>query len=106
MYAAAAFMGMGEMSGVLASQSLVGQVAGERGRGAVIGVYSMFGAVGILLATFVGGLLFDAWRPSAPYLLVGIADACLAAVALGVYVATRKQREAERSAALAGEPAR
>lgn len=94
MYFAAAFLGIGEMSGVLAAQSLVGQVAGERGRGAVIGMFSFFGAIGILLATFVGGFLFDAWRPSAPYLLLGIADAVLAVLALLVYLAGRRGRAA------------
>jgi MFS family permease len=89
MYLAAAFMGIGEMSGVLASQSLVGQVASERGRGAIIGVFSMFGAAGILVTTFVGGQLFTAWRPSAPYILIGVADAVLAAVAFDIYVAMR-----------------
>lgn len=94
MYAAAAFMGIGEMSGILASQSLVGQVAGEHGRGAVIGVFSMFGAAGILLATWFGGLLFDSWKPSAPYLLVGIADGVLAVVAIAVYFMVRARRTA------------
>jgi MFS family permease len=94
MYAAAAFMGIGEMSGILASQSLVGQVAGERGRGAIIGVFSMFGAAGILLTTWFGGRLFDAWKPSAPYLLVGVADGLLAVVALAIWLATRRSAAA------------
>ncbi len=90
MYFAAAFMGIGEMSGVLASQSLVGQVAGERGRGAIIGVFSMFGALGILLTTFVGGQLFDSWRPSAPYIMIGFADLALALIAIVVWRRTRR----------------
>ena len=91
MYLAAAFMGIGEMSVILASQSLIGQVAGDRGRGAIIGVFSMFGAAGILMASFVGGILFDAWKPSAPYLLVGAADGVLAMFALVVYFKSRSQ---------------
>ena len=91
MYLAAAFMGIGEMSAILASQSLIGQVAGDRGRGAIIGVFSMFGAAGILMASFVGGILFDAWKPSAPYLLVGAADGVLAIFALVVYFKSRGQ---------------
>lgn len=86
MYVAAAFMGVGEMSGILASQSLVGQVAGERGRGAIIGVFSMFGAAGILLSTKIGGMLFDYWKPSAPYILVGVADGVLALFAFALYL--------------------
>lgn len=94
MYAAAAFMGIGEMSGILASQSLVGKVAGDRGRGAIIGVFSMFGAAGILMSTYFGGILFDAWKPSAPYLLVGIADGLLAILALAVYLSRRGKESA------------
>ncbi len=105
MYAAAAFMGVGEMSGILASQSLVGQVAGERGRGAIIGVFSMFGAAGILLSTWFGGMLFDAWKPSAPYLLVGAADGVLALVALAVWFGSRQRRTARRPDAKAGTEA-
>ncbi len=91
MYVAAALMGIGEMSAILASQSLIGQVAGDRGRGAIIGVFSMFGAAGIMMATFVGGILFDAWKPSAPYVLLGAADGVLAVFALVVYYKSRRQ---------------
>lgn len=94
MYLAAAFMGVGEMSAILASQSLVGQVAQDRGRGAIIGVFSMFGAAGILGATFVGGILFDAWKPSAPYVLVGVTDGLLALLAFAVFFVTRRTRTA------------
>ncbi len=92
MYFAAILLGIGEMSGILASQSLVGQVSADRGRGAVIGVFSMFGAAGILSITFIGGRLFDSWRPSAPYIVMGVADAVLAAVALVIYFRTRLPR--------------
>jgi MFS family permease len=91
MYIAAAFMGIGEMSAILASQSLVGQVAQDRGRGAIIGVFSMFGAAGFLAATFIGGILFDAWKPSAPYVLVGVTDGILAIFAFAVYFAARRR---------------
>jgi MFS family permease len=94
MYGAAVLLGIGEMSGILASQSLIGQVAGDRGRGAIIGVFSMFGAAGILLITFLGGRLFDSWRPSAPYIVMGIADAVLAVFAFTVYFKTRAPRAA------------
>jgi len=91
MYAAAAFMGIGEMSGILASQSLVGQVSGDKGRGAVIGVFSRFGAAGILLSTWFGGQLCDTWKPSAPCILVGVADGMLAVFAFSLYFASRRE---------------
>ena len=82
MYVAAVFLGIGEMSGILASQALIGQVAPARGRGAVIGVYTLFGSVGIFFAALVGGTLFDLWRPSAPYIVTGFVSGllCLSAV--------------------------
>lgn len=91
MYFAAVLLGIGEMSGILSSQSLVGQVSADRGRGAIIGVFSMFGAAGILSITFVGGQLFDRWRPSAPYIVIGIADALLAIIAFWIYWRTRSK---------------
>lgn len=77
MYVAAVFLGIGEMSGILASQALVGQVAPERGRGAVIGVFTLCGSAGIFLAAIVGGTLFDIWRPSAPYIVIGCTSGLL-----------------------------
>jgi len=82
MFVAAVFLGVGEMSGILASQALVGQAAPERGRGAVIGVFTLFGSAGILFAALVGGTLFDVWRPSAPYIVMGCASGLLCLFAL------------------------
>ena len=88
---ACVFLGIGEMSGVLAAQSLIGQVAPTRGRGAVVGMFGVFGAVGILASLKVGGHLFDSWRPSAPYFVMGVAAAVLMCGALWVYFATRNR---------------
>ncbi len=82
MYVAAVFLGIGEMSGILASQALVGQVAPGRGRGAVIGVFTLCGSLGIFFAAIVGGTLFDAWRPSAPYIVMGCVSGLLCLLSL------------------------
>jgi MFS family permease len=82
MFVAAVFLGIGEMSGILASQALIGQAAPERGRGAVIGVFTLCGSVGIFLAAIVGGTLFDIWRPSAPYIVMGCVSGLLSLLAL------------------------
>jgi MFS family permease len=92
MFAAAVFLGIGEMSGVLASQALVGQVAPERGRGAVIGVFTLCGSIGIFLAAAAGGWLFDVWRPSAPYIIMGVTSGLLCIAATYVFRATRTLR--------------
>ncbi len=74
MYFAAALVGMGEMNANLAAMSLIGQEAPERGRGAVIGVYSFFGALGILTVAKVGGYLFDNWAPIGPFMFVAVGN--------------------------------
>jgi len=84
MYPAAVFLGMGEINAVLAAQVLIGQEAPKDGRGAVIGVFGVCGSVGILFVGKLGGYLFDAWQPSAPFILMGIANGVLLLVALTV----------------------
>lgn len=90
MYVAAVFLGVGEMSGILASQALVGQVAPERGRGAVIGVFTLCGSLGIFVAAIVGGTLFDIWRPSAPYIVMGSVSGLLCMLAIYTWWHTQK----------------
>lgn len=90
MYAAAVFLGIGEMSGILASQALIGQVAPLQARGAVIGVFTLCGSIGIFLAAIVGGSLFDVWRPSAPYVVMGGVSGVLFIVATWTWLQTRR----------------
>ncbi len=54
-----------------ASLVLVGQEAPTSERGSVIAMNSMFGAVGILVFTLVGGRLFDNFAPWAPFVMAG-----------------------------------
>ena len=65
----AILIGLGEISGVIASGVLIAQQAPRDIRGSVIGVFSFFGAIGILAATGIGGQLFDHWLPQGPFLL-------------------------------------
>ncbi|MBL8643699.1 MAG: MFS transporter [Rhodospirillaceae bacterium] len=82
MYPAAVLLGMAEVNAVLAAQTLIGQEAPKDGRGAVIGVFGVCGGIGILIAGKLGGYLFDEWRPSAPFILMGIANFSLLLLAL------------------------
>lgn len=68
-YVSATLIGLGEISGLIASGVLIAQQAPRDIRGSVIGVFSFFGAVGVMTATGVGGQLFDNWRPQGPFLL-------------------------------------
>ena len=53
---------------VKAQMALIGQEAPVRARGSIIATAQMFGAVGILIFTAIGGRIFDAWGPWAPSL--------------------------------------
>ncbi len=81
-----AMLGVGQTSCFLASQALIGQEADIRERGAVIGMFGICGAIGILVATSVGGQLFDAWMRAAPFVLIGIGNAAVFVLAAIVRV--------------------
>jgi MFS family permease len=74
MYFAAILIGFGEIAANLSSLSLVGKEAPPKGRGAVIGMFSLFGAIGILIVAKAGGILFDEVARIGPFLLVGTAN--------------------------------
>lgn len=71
-FLSAVLIGLGEISGVIASGVLIAQQAPRDIRGSVIGVFSFCGAIGILAATGIGGQLFDHWRPQGPFLLFSV----------------------------------
>ena len=65
-------LGMGESSTMIAGNALAGQSAPTAIRGAVLGMCAVSGATGTLLATMLGGRLFDNWMPGGPYVQMGI----------------------------------
>ena len=65
------FVGLSEVGCVITSGVLIAQQTPERIRGSVIGIFNLSGAVGILVASKVGGYLFDHWRPAGPFILFG-----------------------------------
>jgi len=82
MYLAALLVGMGEISANLASLTLIGSEAPVRGRGAVIGLFSLCGSIGILLVAKIGGTLSGIYGPVAPFVLVASANAVVLLLAL------------------------
>jgi len=56
----------------------------------VIGLFSLFGAIGILLVAKIGGYLFDA-NPLGPFLLVAGANIVVLVIALAMLAAGRKK---------------
>lgn len=100
MFACAAIIGAAEMFANLSATSLVGKEAPERGRGAVLGMWSWCGAFGILVVAFVGGYLFDNVTRVGPFLFVAFANAALLCWAIMLIVRHRKAiSEADRPAA-------
>jgi MFS family permease len=97
MYFVAALVGMGEMSANLSSLTLIGSEAPVKGRGAVIGLFSLFGAIGILLVAKVGGYLFGS-NPVGPFVLVASANVVVLVLALAMLVWTRKNKAASAAA--------
>jgi len=91
MYFSAVLVGMGEISANLATLTLIGSVAPAKGRGAVIGLFSLCGAIGILLIAKVGGTLSGTYGPIAPFMLVAGANIVVLALALATYYLSRKQ---------------
>ena len=77
MYGSAALIGVGEMSANLSATSLIGREAPERGRGAVLGMWSWFGAAGILGIALVGGWLFDNVSKIGPFMFIAAANLAL-----------------------------
>jgi predicted MFS family arabinose efflux permease len=45
-------------------------------------VFTLCGSLGIFFAAVVGGTLFDLWRPSAPYVVMGGLSGVLCVLAL------------------------
>jgi MFS family permease len=91
MYIAAAFVGAGEMGANISATSLIGKEAPERSRGAVLGLFSLFGAVGIMVVGIIGGWLFDNWKPVGPFLYMAGSNAFMLTLALAVYAYGRNK---------------
>jgi len=64
-------LGIGQISAFVGAATLIGQEAPKESRGAVVGLFNMSGAIGILFCTAVGGRLYDAIGPHAVFEMVG-----------------------------------
>jgi MFS family permease len=95
MWLAAVLVGMGEISANLASLTLIGSEAPEKGRGAVIGMFSLCGAIGILSIAKFGGMLSGVYGTIAPFVLVALANTVVLVFALAVFAATRRAARAQ-----------
>ena len=93
MYIGVGLLGLGEIFANISAISLIGSVAPAKARGAVIGGFSFFGAVGIFLVAGIGGQIFDSISPTAPFTMVGIANLVLLMLALLLLFLERRKKE-------------
>ena len=70
-------LGIGEISAIVAGNTLLGEQAPARIRGAVVGVFGLIGTMGILFATVVGGQVFDTFAYSAPFTMMAGVNAVI-----------------------------
>jgi len=96
-FVAAILLGIGQISSILAGQTLISQEADSPIAGSIIGVFSFFGAVGTLVGGWIGGQLFGLWRPGAPFILMGVLNSLICVAAFLVYLAERRSGKAEVS---------
>lgn len=75
-------LGVAQISAFLGSQILIGQEAPVAERGSVVGMFNVFGAIGILITTAIGGRLFDQIAPWAPFVLVATMNIVLVVAGL------------------------
>ncbi len=76
-FAAAIILGLGEGACIMSSIALIGKQAPASNRGAVIGTFTACGAIGMLMASGVGGYLFDHWTYTGPFLFMGMVNAAV-----------------------------
>jgi MFS family permease len=91
-------LGIGQSSTVLSSTVLLAQECPPEIRGAVFGLQSFCGAVGILLLSVGGGVLFDTVGPYAPILVVAAANGVVGV--LGLLLSAQERRLGSTAVAL------
>ena len=84
MIPAALFLGLGEISVIVTGGALLGQEADIKERGATVGAFNLMGGIGILTASFFGGLIYDSIGHTSPFTMMGILNAVLLLVGLVV----------------------
>jgi MFS family permease len=86
-YPAGLLLGMGETGVIVSVGALLGQESNSPYRGSIVGVFGLFGGLGILVTTLLGGQLFDGIGRTAPFVMMGLMNFALMGAAL--YVGAR-----------------
>ncbi|MEV8635894.1 MFS transporter [Streptosporangium sp. NPDC051023] len=83
----AVLVGLGEIGAIVTAGPLLAQQVPPVVRASAYGVQTLCGAAGILVISTLGGTLFSAWRPAAPFAVAGVAG--LLVVAFGLVIRRR-----------------
>ena len=77
-------LGVGHQCAFFAATTLLGQEAPKMKRGAIVGVFNLAGAAGILISTGIGGRIYDSIGPYSPFVLIGVCNIAVSLFALYV----------------------
>ena len=78
----AVLQGFAQIGMIITSVSLVAKEAPPHARGAISGVYSLFGAIGIITVSKIGGFLTEIWTETGPFSVIASANIVLLFVLL------------------------
>lgn len=78
----AVLQGFAQIGMIISSVSLVAKEAPPHARGAISGVYSLFGAIGIITVSKIGGILTEVWTETGPFAVIASANVVLLLVLL------------------------
>lgn len=78
----AVLQGFAQIGMIITSVSLVAKEAPPHARGAISGVYSLFGAIGIITVSKIGGALTEIWTETGPFSVIAVANIVLLIVLL------------------------
>jgi MFS family permease len=78
---------IGQYGMIISGMAMVaGDHVDRNDNAAISATYSFIGAVGIIIVSKVGGVLFDVWMKGAPFLLLGIGHLLIFVMSIAVYL--------------------
>ena len=89
-------LGAGQISAFWGATTLIGREAPRAARGTVVGAFNLSGVLGIMVFVALGGILYDKYGPSAPFIMVGCAN--LLVMAAAGLLALKESRDAAAAA--------
>lgn len=69
--------GLADIGMIISSMALISSQSSDSQRGALAGMYSFFGAIGIIVTSKLGGYMFDHLWETSPFLIVSSSSAAL-----------------------------